>query len=90
MRQDRVTRIARPSVALAVLALALVVLGLALAGPPAHASGAIVRSGGAAVQFGEDVYVGRRPPGAVGGRVRRRHHRGRHGARTRSSRSAAT
>ncbi len=58
MRIDRMMRIARSSVALVILALALVFLGLALTAPPAHASGVSVRSGGDAVEFGKNVYVG--------------------------------
>ncbi len=83
MRDDRVLRVLRPSLALAALAAILVVLGLAIAGP-AHAatssarpsptsSGATVQQRGAQVRFGEDVLVpkGTTVPsvGAFGGDV---------------------
>ena len=58
MRSDRMMRIARSSVALVILALALVFLGSALTATPAHASGVSVRSGGDAVEFGKNIYVG--------------------------------
>ena len=67
MRDDRILRILRPSLALAALAALVVVLGMTLAGP-AHAatkspkpaatpSGAIVLQQGSEVQFGNDVIV---------------------------------
>ena len=72
MRDDRILRILRPSLALAALAALVIVLGLTLAGP-AHAatkspkpaatpSGAIVLQQGSEVQFGNDVVV---PEGAT-------------------------